>query len=320
MNKPVIIQTSRLVAPSGVEGFTPDLSVTELNSTTDACVMLIVGQSNAEGVPSAGTAFAGPATNVKVMGNAEFAFKDYDTTDNSVYRTSRSNTAKPLTEMAKAWQARIDGGEDLPDLYIIEVAFSGSGWSKDGSAAVNRWNADLAKGDPSGDFWDEATEGALTTNTSLYDTYYKAVKAGISEIIGNGLRPALMGVFQVGFEAETTTATAAAQYENTLRAMRFMAAEAAGVYMPRFFVTKLRTTLESSYPQANIDVSNAKLDDFAAAFPSVTILDPADSGEGSLFVDNVHYSQAVQTWFVSEILRQTIDAGLYGVTCRKVNA
>lgn len=128
------------------------MNYNEVNNTETVAYLNVMGQSNADGTQEypveeqmgeadrlANVYHLGRASAVLSNGNtgewteqSTWAWTNFIATeDNNLCRRAVGFYKNGTTEFAKKWQARIDGGEDLPDLYITHMSYSGNGFYND---------------------------------------------------------------------------------------------------------------------------------------------------------------------------------------------
>ncbi len=185
----------------------------------DVAVFINIGQSNSEGGTQMRSTF-GPLSNVYMMRTATRDWSPYDLTDQgggsypwNVFRDPGGPRPNIAHAVAEQWQARIDGGETLPDLYVITCAHGGQGFSTKLVANSNRWHTDYKQG-PEGEGnpdWEMPVEGVQNINASLYELLYQAVKKGCAKLYAAGKRPRILPIMWVGAEAEAIRSEAASK-------------------------------------------------------------------------------------------------------------
>ena len=124
-----------------------------IKNNKQACLLISLGQSNAEGVSSLPRdKYSVNLKNVKMLSRQSVIQKRYLKNEsnwrwvpfdsqNSKQNLGRGFSAKKsnfINNFARLWQDEIDSGKILPDLYIIQIAWSGNGWT----APDNRWLAE----------------------------------------------------------------------------------------------------------------------------------------------------------------------------------
>lgn len=280
-------------------------------NNNEVAVAVLCGQSNLTLDLDAGVnAPVGPLPNVFVMHSKSYNFVPYNTSDNQVFRAVRSNTHNPGTELARLWQGRIDGGEALPDLYIIQVGLSGNGFFRD------QWSDDPNRYD-----FLEPIEGGPhhTSKTSLWLLAQDAIKAGVLDIYAKGKTPRLLMGALIGLEHDTIVERWAEKYNVMLGAMKAMMQSSANTTGINFIYTYPQTGDWSSGVRVNHHPYNHVL----TAQSSIEInyrtenrndieIDIAGFGIWPLFIDNVHYETSVTTRLAEEMLTKTVDARRLG--------
>lgn len=290
----------------------------------DAAVALVLGQSNAEGAET--TPSVGPLANVHMMPTAARAFAPFSTVPqnglvrNNLFRTLTAARANPATSLALAWQARIDAGEALPDLYIIHCAGGGQGVSaRVEQADASRWNPARAKsagaGAASSEEYRAPADGVEDPDASLFDLARDAARAGVSALFREGLRPRVLGALWLQGEADATHVLSAREYGPGLGQVHAGLKEALATPSLPFFPAYLAT---QSYV-ATGEV-RAQTDAFLAFAPHSEYVDIRnaphfDAGAGpdfGVYIDGRHYNAASHDWLAEEFLTKTIGRGMRG--------
>ena len=301
------------LAPTPATGTVASDDMVTAFKDQDVVFALILGQSNGEGtgLGADSDAWAGPAANVKVLSTASYLPVAYNTSDNQLSRTARANTANTATELAKNWQARVDADSSLPDLVIIQVAYSGTGWTSRFSPALGTYTA--------------PSEGANDDTTSLYYLTLEATQKAIRDAYSGPsaakvARPVFIGAFLHGFESASTSPSTLKTADTGLRGMHDLVREATGNQNIRLFATKLRTD-SPTYPNraeyvAIQEAYEAEREDFIlidpAKFADPTGAAPASMPAGGFHTDNIHYLRPVFAYMAEEWLSLTVDAAEIG--------
>lgn len=276
------------------------------DNASDAAFMVVMGQSNAAGRD--GTAVAA-AANVHVMPRGTRAFAPYSNTDSNVAKSEGSDHINPLSSIAEEWQARIDGGADLPDLYIINISVGGRGLGA--TAPNNTWNPDLINS--GGGVWPVAGTGVNdATNFSLYTLADEAIRAGVAELVNAGRRPVHLGTIWNQWESDSQSDAAVETYANEIRRVRSMVDAALNIEDASFICW--RPSSHSAAFDANRPYMGEVIDDLSNSERNVYTIDPEQSpqytGAGpqyGIFFDAVHYIGAVQTWAGQQVVADILD-------------
>lgn len=150
---------------------TSDSSVNEIVFGDDDVIMIFVmGQSNAKG---SGENLAVPftATNVFCLPLDGTTFIPFDST-NRLFSYSLGGTENiaysPSYALAKNWQDRIDGGADLPDLYVVGVGQGSQGIDSSFSVALRGWASNGHLPDKSVEAFNVALSALTTLGKRVY--------------------------------------------------------------------------------------------------------------------------------------------------------
>lgn len=278
-----------------------------LSATTagDMAFIVVMGQSNAMGRHGLSPAVA---PNVFVMPRGTRTLAPYSNTNSNVVDTEGSDHANPLTSIAEEWQARIDGGEALPDLAIINISLGGRGVGK--TAADNPWNPDLINS--AGGTWPIAGLGVSATNHSLYALADEAIRAAVAEIEGNGNRPVHLATIWNQWEKDSQADQSAEEYPINIRRIRKMVDEALNIDNASF-VCWNPTSLQAPVAGRR-DHLSASIIDMVDSETNVYLLDPRQApnytGTGAqqgIFFDEIHYLGEVQQWAAQQIVADILD-------------
>lgn len=336
-----VINSRGRIGPSGLS----DKFVYTLDPAVHTLLWVQFGQSNCEGVPTALTG-APPEPNdsvydasgeadlrCSVVGTTGWYNKPFNIVDNAVHRDVRSNTINPTSEGAREWQRRINAGEDLCDLVMFNCSRSGTGFTVESAGAASRWNSGRIIGDGAGGttetFFDYPVEGVDDqADVSLFHLAHDALKSVIRHIYGQGKIPVLMTCSLYGFESETVQEAGSLKYRNSLDTLHSMLCKATGVNNVPYTMTRIVMQGNPTYPDANIAIVNAVMDQFAADNRRSVVITPrSDPDEGFLgggenepiFNDGVHYTWIVQRNLAKDIVTHSLDNPQYkGIVCPMV--
>lgn len=199
------------------------------------------------------------------------------------------DTASVATNLAKKWQAAIDGGANLPDLYIVHIALGGQGITQD-----FKWHP------TSGELYKKAESCFKNLQKSFADQNKEAEFIGLHWIGGEGdtkmpygylaknLKPLYIKLFNdlyshLGFSIPTTL------YH--INCADYWGKDSEAEYN-RTLTNKLFDQLadETEYFQT-FNTQN---------FPGYT---PDVPGDGLYGDDKLHYTRDVTNWIADEILK-----------------
>lgn len=287
-------------------------------------VLFVMGQSNAAGVNGISPTSA-DCPNIYKMSATARTWSSWDLDWNN-YSTAADNM-NPAGAFALQWQSRIDDGEDLPDLYILTVAYSGQGVSTSlsGSAATNRWNPispfymNTAAGGPhASNKWTDGDTGGAT-GRSLYDVARKAVAAGMTELSSSGKSPRILGLVWVQGEKDSSQDVAAAEYEGLVDGIFVAVREAAGVESLPIFPYALNIPNTTTYAyQYEINSAFHKIAkrnawSYVTVPESSSLWNPTVGNRGIFGSDALHYATPYLSESALRLYERTVGSGFYGV-------
>lgn len=214
---------------------------------------------------------------------------------------TQDDTASFAYYLAKRWQAAIDGGLELPDLYVVQISVGAQGllggmWSKSLYAEKRLVPGELG-----------------SVDISLYplaERVYKAVYADLSCRFRN---PLALGWHWIGSEQDhieypVQSAEPAARYDDFFDTML----KAIGFPCPVFFY-KLLFTSDNSSPRGR-DALNGEFLRQAKRLGNAYIVEadrsplwnPNDDGLGIFAPDRVHYLAQTNKWFADSFFERCI--------------
>lgn len=286
----------------------------------DGPILLCFGQSNAGGHGTSGRTI-GPLANVKVLSRADNI--NMSETVTWVQFTNRhclgadySNTYNMAGEFAKLWQAHIDAGNEnnLPDLYVIWIAWESQGIDDTEQGSNNRWYI-----------------GRSDTNVdSLFHLAKRKIRGAIKDIRSEEKLPRIIALDWNQWETEAWSAEIEdpslafrlAQFFSELFSFTdvslnpYVKNTGCPVYMH-----KPRSTV---YHSGSTALVTKVIDNLVAGNENFHYIDPKEDGyagwsdtgprHGIFLSDNVHYEPATQTWFATELWSRIFDDDLYGPT------
>lgn len=253
----------------------------------DVALAFFGGQSNCGG--EYGTAPAGPLANVKVMKRQATVFADYSQTDNNVFSTAKANKAGALQEMARYWQARVDAGDDIPDLYCVAVSTGSAGFEADGTGGGERyWASDELDYD----------DDPFPENGSLWRMWMDSLRNAVEDILAQGKNPVLFSVLWAQGEEDGRQGFSSKDYERHLFEFYAATAEVLGVQELPFHMVEVLSS--STFPY--VSRVNAAFERLAEVYPSARLLrwdeyssyDQTAAQKGIYGGDGIHYDANAQ--------------------------
>lgn len=280
-----------------------------------AAVFILLGQSNAvgHGIPMAQEdQILMPMQNVFGLHRQHNQSFDIDRLTWSGYTGGGMNLGEEQDHtwsvancLAKQWQARIDSGADLPDLYIVQIAIGAQG-----VMPKYLWNPEREK---------QLIPGKLgTARISLYSFTRHIFSLLDKSFREMGKDYEVIGLHWRGGENDATVPAAEAEaavegiYETLLTGFwedlgevpvvlhwlacpdRMNKLDPTGQYLQTMhFINGVFETLEKKYPNVSIfDPRNAP--QFVADIP----------GNGLFIKDMVHFTPEVNAWVAGEIIKK----------------
>ena len=272
----------------------------------DAAILYILGQSNAHAhglVLPERDRITVPLKNVFALDrdpNQSFVcpravWSGYTTAGKNLGET-QDHTPCLAYYAALGWQAAIDRGERLPDLYIVQISIGSQG-------LVNgMWNMRKPQ---------VLHPGVLgEADISLYPLALRTLRLVHSDLSARFRNPAVLGLHWLGSEEDAQDAVCAlpdfyAQYETFFASLR----EAAGFPCPLYFYRLVCLRREGVTP-GGLAAVNGAFGSLCALWPDARMTGADESplwdlrqeALGVFGPDQVHYTAQAQQWFAGRLL------------------
>ncbi|MFE2722610.1 discoidin domain-containing protein [Kitasatospora sp. NPDC059327] len=290
----------------------PDPAQAPYDLTTDAPVLIVLGQSNAvgSGVPIQDAADVAQCkafghvkgldrTNNRVTGAESATWSPYTCAGSNLgkeYNGGRSYHVASAT--ALRWERAVTAGVALPDLHVIHVAWGSQG-IQEASAPDNRWWPDR---DP-------------TDVESLFPLTVNTIANGLRALREAGKRPRIIGMHWNQWEAEAdarSTISADQVQRAFLGVLGPLQTVTGGTSFPVFLYRPRAATKGPIRTQYITDALTGlaarpapnpyRLLDAAQAVSATgtPLYDPAIPRNFGIFYDGIHYTRAVQEWFADQ--------------------
>jgi hypothetical protein len=236
--------------------------------------------------------------NLKFTGYTSFGMNLAETQD---------NTYSVPNQLARLWQDRIDNGEDLPDLYIIQIAIGSQG-------LYGMWDPDRPK---------KLIPGKLgEVDISMYPLAVHVLGLLKKYFTERELEPECVGMHWRGGEQETRMSIAEMQERGIKKTyLRLFAGlrEALG-YETEIVLHKMpfREVMLKEDPTGehlkNMEYINSVFEELVAEMDNAKMFDPEkapfhdpNAWDRNIFRwDLIHYNQRTNTWVAEEILNDYI--------------
>ncbi|MFE2722606.1 discoidin domain-containing protein [Kitasatospora sp. NPDC059327] len=290
----------------------PDPAQAPYDLTTDAPVLIVLGQSNAEGwtAPIQDTADVAQCrafghvkglrrTNNRVTGAESATWSPYTCVGNNLgqeYAGGRNYNVASAT--ALRWERAVTAGAALPDLHVIHVAWGAQG-IQETDGTNNRWWPDR---DP-------------TDIESLFPLAVNTITNGLRALREAGKQPRVIGIHWNQWEAEAgARSTISADHIQQaflkvlepLRTITGAATAPVFLYRPRTShydaMSKAHITEALTGLAARPAPNPYRLLDAAEATSAtgVPLYDPAIPKYFGIYKDGIHYTRAVHEWFADQ--------------------
>lgn len=269
-------------------------------SENDVAMIIVTGQSNAEGYLDGEIIPTETLNNIFVIKEGERTWSPYDSSNSNVFRSDRSNIYNPLNTIAREWQSKIDNGENLPDLYIANISYSGAGFSSN----INRSQFNPLRKTNIGTLYPIPQVGEIDTEVSIYELVRQVLQAGVSDIISKELRPVYIGTIMSQWEADAKDIISVNNYINNIVSFRNMIDNTLGIdNAPFYYYTPISDNFEfkdeilESFKQFKKEHINIYEIDIKY-YPKYNI----QLENYGIFYDTVHYLKEVHEWVANRFL------------------
>ena len=285
-------------------------------SMKKAAVFILLGQSNAVGhrIPmTEEDKITVPLKNV--FGLHREPNQSFDITELiwSGYTSAGMNLAETQDDtysvancLASKWQAAIDGGASLPDLYIVQIAIGAQGITKD-----YMWYPQREKKLIPGKLW--------TVDISLYPFTTHILSLLPESLRSRGVEPEYVGIHWrgcendmriVGDQPDTPFRDIFTELLSGFR--KALKADPPIVIHRLIFSERAIETNPTGTSNIGMDIINQVFDAMAAENPKITIFDPRNAPHyilderqhGILMQDAVHFNAKTNQWVAECILNE----------------
>jgi hypothetical protein len=236
----------------------------------------------------------------------------------NLYRLENANLglkANPLIHYAIKWQALIDSGSILPDLYIIGCAEGAQSISEKVSTPdASRWNPEDLRSGWSGSsdkYYNTAREGVIDRDAGLLYLLQNAIHSGLRELHARGLTPRILGCQYLQGEKDAGTLEAYEEFpENFQKVVQgiWNAADMAIPIYPVSLVDPSAGGLAINDAFANADLGGGVVIN-SHELPSY---DGSASPEFGCTMDGKHYHATALAEIADAMLAATLGRKAYG--------
>jgi len=285
----------------------------------DAPLLIVMGQSNAHAhatkLPE-NEIITSPLKNVHGLSrdfNQAYGLDDVTwsgfTTGGMNLGETQDHTCCLANVFAAKWQAAIDGGAELPDLYIIQISIGAQGVAE---FEVHGWN-----------MWYPMRELILkpgplgTCDISLYMLATEILSLASMNLLASGKHPRVIGLHWNQWETEASTGSRALNMmEENFKNLFWgfftaLGSNASGKGVPLY----LYRALTGNYPEDRLARVNTVLDGFTASLADCRVLDLRESAlyddtpktHGIFMDDGIHYTPAAHRWFAERQWKDVFD-------------
>ena len=280
-------------------------------------VFMLLGQSNAVGhaTPMDPCDIIGdPLKNVfglnrdqnQTFDNTELVFSGYTSHGMNLAET-QDNTYSVANCLARRWQDAIDSGENLPDLYIIQIAIGSQG-------VFGMWCPDRTK---------TIKPGVLgVCNVSMYPLTIHVLTLMKEYFLNNALSADYVGIHWRGGEQDIRREMSELEgrlksdYLRIFDGIRKALGEEAPIVLHSFpFASFMDKNDPSGGFMERMNYINSLFLELSSELPEVSIFDSrccpfydkSRADYGMLRQDLIHYTGAANDWVASEILKEYIN-------------
>lgn len=228
----------------------------------------------------------------------------------------QDHTASFAYFVAKLWQNAIDGGAELPDLYIVQMSIGGEGIINGRGIGDGMWNPEKEKC---------LIPGKLgEADISLYPLSLHINRLVMENLRRCGKDPVVIGWHWFGSEQDTREGgydnpKLLQIYDNFFDTMISAIGQLCPLYLYKIYIDRFCKVQKIT--DEGIPVINAALERQCHRFPKVTFVkteqcpyfDVEHPNYGIFFRDNAHYLGKTQQWFANrffeEVLKKFLPVG-----------
>lgn len=284
-----------------------------LNKDADCAVVYIMGQSNAHAHAqpmNEEDIISEPMKNVHMLAtehNQSFDVTDVVWSGFSSYDGNLGETQNCTYSMAsflaKKWQAMIDGGAKLPDLYIVQISIGGQ------MIVGGEW-------DPDYDLPHVLTPGvAGICEIALYNFSMHILPVIHQNLTRNFKNPQAIGLHWIGSEGDCfpgsyTKPNFHEIYVNFFNNM----IKATGFDCPLYLykVVRIKHTIKNGHPLEGVEAINNEFeyltknmkDCYMVSAQDADFFDPSLDTDNIFSPDMSHYNRYTQEWFADHFLKE----------------
>lgn len=217
---------------------------------------------------------------------------------------TQDNTYSVANQLARLWQAAIDGGAALPDLYVIQIAIGSQG-------LLDMWHPDRPR---------KLIPGKLgDVDISLYPYAIHILTLLREHLDRCELEPDFVGLHWRGGEQETRRSREELEtvlkdtYKRVFAGFRRAVGHDFPITLHRMpFYDVMKKEDPSGAHLANMEYINGLFDELAAEDAAISVFDPLlaphydpNAWDKNLFRwDLIHYTGQTNTWVAEEILKE----------------
>ena len=274
-------------------------------SQQDAPLLIVMGQSNAHGhgtrLPEAEQIHR-PLKNVWGLDrarNQQYGLQDVTWSGflsaGMNLGESQDDTVCLANCFARLWQERIDSGELLPDLYVIQISIGAMGIAREEVRGWNMWYPGRER---------RMKPGPLgEVDISLYPLAVEILGLAVKNLTASGKNPRILGLHWNQWETEVDTGGEAVEHAAENFAGLFDGfRRAVGIPCPIWLYYPRATAYNN--PEG-VEKVRAVLQSFVDSGEDYRFMDAAQSPYwdpqnphlGIFAQDNAHYTPQVQRWF-----------------------
>ncbi len=279
-----------------------------------AAIVFVTGQSNAHAhaqLLAENERITEPLKNVFALDRAENQSFDITDVKWSGFTTSGKNlgetqdhTASFAYYLALRWQAAIDGGAELPDLYIVQMSIGGQG-------IINgMWNSDLPE---------HLVAGSLdNVDISLYHLAAKVFPLVRRNLQNSGIESEVIAWHWLGSEQDlangvTESAQLPERYDSFFNSMLSFIGCDCPTYLYKIYSKRQCEVCKA--PDSALDVINEQFERQCKLHKGFSLVDLAEFPEwneksadlGVFCPDLIHYRSATQKWFADRFFEQFVQ-------------